>query len=332
MSEKKTGIGFIGAGEISLLHSKAIEAIPGARLVGLWNRTPAAAEERAARYGCRRYATPEELAADPAIDAVFVLTNQETHLQYVKLALEAGKHVLVEKPLGMNVAEIVEMKKAAVRCGRVCVPGHNMIHEESITRAHDLIAGGDIGKIVSCYVMYNLHHSEQRAATLPGMVRHILTHNIYTMLYLVGKPTRVAALKATRHYEKLTSEDLAMCIVELENGGLAHLCASFAADDLSSDPWTFMIKVIGTAGTTRYTYQDWVEVKKGISHSRTYTAYQATITAEDRYFVDVCLKGGKPRSSMEDAIVAQRTVEAVERSITQGVTAEISIDAGSGMD
>jgi predicted dehydrogenase len=81
MSESKAGIGFIGAEEISLLHSKAIDAIPGARLVGLWNRTRETAEERAARYGCRRYASPEELVADPAIDAVFVLTNQETHLR-----------------------------------------------------------------------------------------------------------------------------------------------------------------------------------------------------------------------------------------------------------
>jgi predicted dehydrogenase len=329
MSEKRAGIGFIGAGEISLLHSKAIAAIPGARLVGLWNRTRATAEERAERYGCRLYETPEKLVADPAVEAVFVLTNQETHLQYVRLALEAGKHVLVEKPLGMRVDEIVEMKRIAERCGRICVPAHNMIHEESLARAHDLIANGDIGKIVSCYVLYNIHHSEERALTLPGMVRHILTHNLYTMIYLVGKPTRVAALKATRHYEKLTREDLAMCILELENGGLAHLCASFAADDLSSDPWTFMVKVIGTAGTTCYSYQDWVEVKKGISHSRTYTAYQATITAEDRYFVDVCLKGGNPRSSLEDAIVAQKTIESVERSIAEGVT--INIDAGSGM-
>jgi predicted dehydrogenase len=143
------------------------------------------------------------------------------------------------------------------------------------------------------------------------------------MLYLAGRPTRVTGLKATRHYEKLTKEDLAMCILELENGGLAHLCASFAADDLSADPWTFLVKVIGTAGTVRYTYQDWVEVKKGISHSHTYTAYQETITNEDRYFVDICLKGGAPRSSLDDAILAQKIVEAVERSIDKGVTVDI---------
>lgn len=322
MSEP-VGIGFIGAGEISILHAKAVKQIPGARLVGLWNRTPERAVQRAEAYGCRRYETPEELVADPAIQAVFVLTDLDTHLHYTRLALEAGKHVLVEKPLAATVADIVEMKAVAGRTGLVCVPGHNMIHEASLARARMLIQGGHLGKIVSCYVMYNIHHSEERASTLPGMVRHILTHNIYTMMYLVGRPARVTALKAMRHYEKLTKEDLAMALVELECGGIAHLCASFAADDLSADPWTFMVKVIGTAGTTRYTYQDWVEAKKGISHSRVYTAYQETITNEDRYFVDVCLKGGQPLSTLDDAIVSQKVIEAVERSIAEGVTVAI---------
>ena len=322
MSEP-VGIGFIGAGEISLLHAKAVQQIPGAKLIGLWNRTTERATQRVAAYGCKRYDTPEDLVADPAIQAVFVLTDLDTHLHYARLALEAGKHVLVEKPLAATVADIVEMKAISERTGLVCVPGHNMIHEASLARARMMIQNGDLGKIVSCYVMYNIRHSEERASTLPGMVRHILTHNLYTMMYLVGRPTRVSAMKAMRHYDKLDKEDLAMVILGLECGGIAHLCASFAADDLSADPWTFMVKVIGTAGTTRYTYQDWVEAKKGISHSRVYTAYQETITNEDRYFVDVCLKGGQPLSTLEDAIVAQKVVEAVERSITEGITVAI---------
>jgi predicted dehydrogenase len=324
MSEKPVGLGFIGAGEISILHAAAVKEIPGATLVGLWNRTLERAIERAERYGCKRYRTPEELVADPDIEAVFVLTDLDTHLKFTKMALEAGKHVLVEKPLAATVADIEEMKATAERMGLVCVPGHNMIHEASLARARQLIQNGDLGNIVSCYVMYNIHHSEERASTLPGMVRHILTHNVYTMMYLVGRPTRVSCMIAMRHYEKLTKEDLALVILELENGGLAHLCASFAADDLSADPWTFMVKVIGTAGTSRYTYQDWVEAKKGISHSRVYTAYQATITNEDRYFVDVCLNGGLPLSSLDDAIVAQKVIEACEKSIAEGITVAIN--------
>jgi predicted dehydrogenase len=323
MKNKPIGIGFIGTGEVSQLHEIAVKSLPNARLVGVWNRTRSTGLQRAEQYGCQWYDTPTDLVKDPGIDAVFVLTNLETHLEYSRLAMEHGKHVLVEKPLAFTVGEIEAMKEISERCGLACVPGHNMIHEESLKRAKTLIENGDLGKIVSCYVMYNLHHSEERAATLPGMVRHILTHNIYTMMYLAGRPRRVTALQAVRHYEKLTKEDLAMVLVELEGGGIAHLCASFAADDYSADPWTFMVKVLGTAGTTRYTYQDWVEIKKGYSHSHTYTAYQGTITNEVRYFVDVCLQGGAPLSTLDDAIMAHKVVEACERSIAEGVTVTI---------
>jgi predicted dehydrogenase len=324
MIKKNIGVGFIGAGEISILHARALRDIPNAELIGLWNRTAERARRRAKEEECKSYETPEKLVKDPAIDAVFILTNLETHLQFAKLAMEAGKHVLVEKPLCFSVPEIEEMKAIAEKCGVFCIPGHNMIHEDSFKRAQELIRNGDLGKIVSCYVMYNIHHSEERASTLPGVVRHILTHNLYTMMYLVGRPKRVNAFKANRHYERLDQEDITLVNIELENGGLAHLCASFAADDLSSSPWTFTVKVIGTSGTTNYTYQDWVEVKKGISHAHTYTAYQETITNEDKYFIDLCIKGGgRPLSDLEDAIWAQKTTEAVEKSISEGITVEV---------
>jgi predicted dehydrogenase len=324
MSSKPLGIGFIGTGEVSILHAKAMKGIPTARLVGAWNYHLEQGIHRTQDWGVKRYESAEALVADPEIEAIFVLTNLETHLKYAQMAMEAGKHVLVEKPLCATVGEVEEMKAIADRSGVACVPGHNMIHEASLARARQLIQQGELGKIVSCYVMYNIHHSEERASTLPGMVRHILTHNLYTMIYLVGNPIRVTAMKTMRHYEHLDKEDLAMALLELENGGLAHLCASFAADDHSVDPWAFLVKVIGTAGTTHYTYQDWVEQKKGISHSRTFTAYQETITNEDRYFVDEIVgRGAAPLSDLADAVVCQKATEAVEKSIAEGVTVVI---------
>ena len=84
------GIGFIGAGDVSDLHSRAVRSCHGAELKGLWNRTSSKAAAKAAHFGCRRYDTAEELIADPAIDAVFVLTNLETHFHYTSLALKGG--------------------------------------------------------------------------------------------------------------------------------------------------------------------------------------------------------------------------------------------------
>jgi predicted dehydrogenase len=319
MAKDTIGVGFIGAGDVALLHDKAVKKCPGAKLVGLWNRSQDRAKQRAAEFGCKNYESPEALVKDPAIDAVFILTNLETHLEYTRIALNAGKHVLVEKPVGVTVAEIQEMKRLADAKKLICMPGHNYIYEASMMRTRELIENGDLGRVVSCYAMYNIHHPEEVASRYPGVVRQILTHNSYILLYLVGKPKRLCAMKACLHYKTYKEEDIAMVQLELENGALAHLCASFAADDHAADPWTVMVKVIGTAGSTRYSYRDHVEIKPGIVHSQTYTAYQGSITNEVRYFLDDCVRrGSKPLSMLDDAITAQRMIEACEKSIREG--------------
>lgn len=313
-----TGIGFIGAGDISILHARAVHKCHGAKLVGLWNRSQDRAKQRAGEFGCMTYPTPEALVADPAVHAVFVLTNLETHLEYTKLALNAGKHVLVEKPVGVSVAEIEEMRKLAEAKKLVCMPGHNYIYEAGMNRSKELIEGGDLGRIVSCYAMYNIHHPEEVASRYPGVVRQILTHNSYILLYLVGRPKRLCAMKACLHYKEYKEEDIAMVQLELESGALAHLCASFAADDHAADPWTVMVKVIGTGGSTRYSYRDHVEIKPGLVHSQTYTAYAGSIVNEVRHFVENCIRRGEsPLSTMADAVTAQKMIEACERSIRE---------------
>jgi predicted dehydrogenase len=316
ISKSTIGVGFLGAGDISILHAAAVKKCPGAQVVGLWNRSQDRAAQRATEFGCKNFKTPEELVADPAIDAVFVLTNLESHLEYTKLALSAGKHVLVEKPVGVSVGEIEQMRNLAAAKKLVCMPGHNYIYEGSMIRTHELVKGGDLGKIVSAYVMYNIHHPEEVAKRYPGVVRQILTHHSYILLYLVGKPVELCAMKATLHYKEYPEEDIAMVQMRLNNGALAHFCASFAADDHAADPWTVMVKVIGTAGSTRYSYRDHVEIKPGLVHSQTYTAYQGSITNEVRFFLMDCLRmGAQPLSTLDDAITAQKMIEAAEESI-----------------
>jgi predicted dehydrogenase len=308
-------IGFIGAGIISDLHAEAIAACPGAELAGLWSRSPERAAGKARAFGCRAYPSAEELVRDPGIDAIFVLTNLETHCHYSSLALAAGKHVLVEKPVGVEVAEVLRLQETAGRAGLVCMPGHNYIYEDSLIRTRDLIRQGKLGRLVSVYVLYNIHHPELVAARYPGVIRQIMTHHAYILLFLAGRPSRVSAMKATLHYQTATQEDLAMVTLQLDSGALAHFCASFAADDHAADPWTVLVKCIGTEGSARYSYRDWVELRPGAVHSQTYSAYPGSIVNEVRYFVERCVRGGEPpRSTLQDAADAQRIVDACERA------------------
>ena len=311
-------VALLGTGDVSDLHARALAACEGVSLHGVWNRSPDRGRAKAEQFGCEYFESVEELVSAPTLDAVFVLTNMETHLRFTEMALAAGKHVLVEKPSARSVAELETMRELAHRSERVCMPVHNYIYDAGVTRTHSLITSDKLGRIVAVYVLYNIHHPEVVAARYPGVIRQILTHHAYILVYLAGQPHAVAAMKATINDGSVPQENLAMATVAMQNGALAHLGASFAADDHAGDPWTCMIKVIGTKGATRFSYRDWVENTPAVVHSQTYSAYPDSIESTVRYFLDRCIRRGEaPRSTLTDAITCQRLIEACELAIAE---------------
>ena len=311
-----TKVGFIGAGDIAYLHGEGVLSSPGAELTGIWNRTRSKAEEKAELFGAKVFDQPEDLI--DAVDVVYVLTNMETHHGFAMQAIEAGKHVLVEKPTAVTIEEIEDLKKAAETKGVQVAPVHNYIYEPSVMRAKDLIESGKLGDLVSLYILYNIHHPEEVAARYPGVIRQILTHHAYCSLYLAGAPRMVSCMKATVNDGSVPQENLAMVTMQMQSNALSHLCASFASDDHAGDPWTFMIKVIGTKGATRYSYRDWVENTPAVVHSQTYSAYPYTIRSMGVHFLEeVIAKGKKPLSTLDDAITCMRIIEACEKSVEE---------------
>jgi predicted dehydrogenase len=317
---KTINVGFLGAGDVANLHAEAINQMEGASLKGLWNRTPEKAKAKAERYGCKVYASEDDLLLDPDIDAVFILTNMETHCDYTIRAAQAGKHILVEKPAAASMAELQKMKNAVAKAGVHCMPVHNYIYEAGIQRTKSMIEKGLLGHITQFYMMYNIHHAHDIRARYPGVIRQILTHHSYTMLYLAGLPRSVSCMKHTSDASLAPQENVAMATLQMRNGSLSHLCASFANDDHAGDPWTCMIKVLGTKGSTRYSYRDWVINAPNGAHSQTYQCYPESIKNTATHFINKVLREGEaPLSSLQDAITCQQIIEACERSVAEGV-------------
>jgi len=314
-----TRVAFIGAGDISLLHAEAIRHCDAAELAGLWSIDDSLNNEKSERFSCPVFESLEALLGDATIDAVFVLTNLETHAHYATLAMRAGKHVLIEKPVAADLDELNALKRCAEENQVILFPGHNYIYEAGLQRSRRMLDEGRLGKLVAIYIHYHIHHPENVAERYPGVIRHILSHHGYILRYLGGNPTAVSAMKSVVHYEHFQGEDLAMVNLRLEGGALAHFCADFAADDNSSDPWTFVVKVIGTEGASRFSYRDWVENRPGVVHSHTYSAYEEHIREEIRYFIEACIGNDQaPLSTIDDAIICQRIIEACEESVASG--------------
>ena len=108
---------------------------------------------------------------DPSVDAVFILTNMESHAKLAIMAMDAKKHVLVEKPVASTIAELHAMKAASLRNAVALIPGHNYIYEPWFERTRALIDSGDLGRITACYVMYALimrRHAASHISNLYG--------------------------------------------------------------------------------------------------------------------------------------------------------------------
>ena len=319
-----TRIGLYGAGDIADLHAAGVQGCDGADLVGLFDIDKKKSQEKSLQYNCKSYDSAESMLSDPGIDAVFVLTPLEEHCECAISALRSGKHVLLEKPVGSTINEIEEIKAAAQESGKLCVPVHNYLYEDSVIRTRELLDSGKLGDLVAIYVFYNIHHPEKVAQRYPGVIRQILTHHAYITCFLGGKPRKAMAMASTINDGTVGKENLAMAILELEGGALAHLQASFAADDHADDNWTFKIKLIGTAGSTRFSHADWVQNQKAVVHSHTYSAYHYSILNTVRYFIEECIERDRaPLSSLEDAITAQKIIEVIESSVREGKAVDL---------
>lgn len=326
---KAFNIGFLGAGDVADLHAAAVNALPGVRLAGIWSRSREKAGDKASKYGCRLYDSAEHLLDDPQIDAVFVLTNVETHCPYTIMAAERGKHILVEKPAASSVEELNKMIHATENARVTCMPVHNYIYDGGIKRTYELIRNGSLGRIVQFYMVYNIHHAAEIRLKYPGVIRQILTHHLYTMLYLVGEPYLASCFSHGTDADAGFRENVAMVQLKTSQGTLCHLGASFANDDHAGDPWACLIKVLGTKGSTRYSFGDWVSAEPYGPLSQTFHAYPESIKNAVGYFVqDVLREGRKPLSGLREAVLCQKAIAACEQSAQEGIHVEIARESG----
>lgn len=118
----------IGCGVMANQMAQSL-ALGGRTLSGVWNRTHAKAEAFAAERGVARvYDTLEELYADPDIDVIYITTPHNTHIQFLRGALSAGKHVLCEKSITLNSEELAEARAIADAHGVQLIDGTTILH------------------------------------------------------------------------------------------------------------------------------------------------------------------------------------------------------------
>ncbi len=141
------GAAVIGTGFIGTVHVWALRRL-GVRVEGVLGSSPERTAERAAAIGVgQAYPSLDQLLADPDVDIVHVTSPNHAHYPQVKAILEAGKHVICEKPLAMTASQSEEMVELASASGRVCAVCYNIRFYPLNQHAHGMVASGKLGEI-----------------------------------------------------------------------------------------------------------------------------------------------------------------------------------------
>ncbi len=200
MSIRVAVIGYGFGGRI--FHAPFVSAVPGLELVAIVQRT---GDTAAAEYPhVRILRDPEEAFADPTIDLVVISTPNLTHFDLTRRALQAGKHVVIDKPFATNSGDALELVKLASalneKAPRVLAPFHNRRFDSDFNTVRKLVAESTLGRVVTVEACYDRFRPLRRPNTwketngpINGLLFDLGPHLVDQALALFGAPDKVTA-------------------------------------------------------------------------------------------------------------------------------------------
>jgi predicted dehydrogenase len=199
-------VGIIGCGDISKVHVRNIRRIKGLDIVGVCDINPEKARKIAHEYNIENiYLEVSKLLEAEKPDVVHVLTPPQSHMQLSIQAMEAGCHVLVEKPMALNERDAERMVRTSERNGVKLGVCHNNLFSPSVIEAREMVANGSMGDIVGVDVVRSIFHGWKSLHRklwlydLPGSLFHeFIPHGVYLQMeFLKSLRVRNAISKKT---------------------------------------------------------------------------------------------------------------------------------------
>jgi predicted dehydrogenase len=307
-------IAVLGSGFIAAHHARAVTELPGAELVAAANWRPESLDRLAETFGIARTTTDwRELVGDPEIDAAVIATPNSLHAEQSIAFLDAGQHVMVEKPMAMDVAEADAMVAAGERSSASLMVAHCWRFHPDVVALRDRIAAGELGKVVKTRG-YGVHAGwgpagwfVDRELAGGGALADMGVHAIDTARFLLGgpEPVRVCAAVGTR-YSEIEVDDDAVLLISWSNGTNSLVESGWWQPHLGG--LEADTEVYGTGGYARiFGYTE--PPSPDYEHCP-----QSMYTTQMAEFVDAVRAGRRPEPGGEDGRVVMRVVEEAYRS------------------
>jgi len=321
-------IAVIGAGAWGLNHVRVVASEPGCLLRAVVDPDPRAlVKVLELAPDVRTLADPDPVLADPQIDAVVIASPAVTHAALATRALEAGKHVLVEKPLAMTVGDARAVAAAATRAKRVAMVGHLMVHHPGVSKLRELLQSGTLGHL------HYLHSTRVNLGKLRRDENALWSfgpHDLSMIDFLLERTPTTVAARGQRVLQP-DVEDVVFMTLRFATGEMAHVHLSWLNprkerrltlvcsqkmvefDDVATDKLRIYDK--GYDRVPEFTeYAQYLTLRDGDVHIPQ-LPMKEPLRVQMRDFVECIRTGRTPVANLDSAIRVIATLEAAQASL-----------------
>jgi predicted dehydrogenase len=329
-------VAIIGCGSISQLHFEAFSRL-GAHVAWSVDTSSERRQAAASRFGGRASPNIEDALADPGVDAVDLCLPHYLHAPMAIQALQAGKHVLCEKPLAISLEEADVMIEAADRAGRVLMVGENIRYDSGFLKIRELLEGDAIGAVSLAHITRDVWMTEQDLLERPwfqwdrtaggGIMMSGGVHDLEKARMLFGEISHISAVRAPQRQLAMQGDDTSVAVVRFTSGAIGTIVESYSAISPITDKGGELhtLRIDGSTGTITYDGGGIVHVfsspqrARGSSIQETVEVGQNdTFQAEIAHFLDCVESGQEPITSARSQRRPLELVLAAYRSMDEG--------------
>jgi scyllo-inositol 2-dehydrogenase (NAD+) len=326
---KPINIGVVGLGRLGRLYARYFtNRLPGARLYAVTDMQPEAVKATVAETGAKGFATYQEMLADPALDAVVVMTPTKAHGEVVIAAAAAKKAIFCEKPLSLEVSEGEAMKAAVAKHGVFFQLGFMRRFDRAYAAAKKRIDAGEIGTPV----IFKSTSKDAlpppveylRPASSGGLFIDMGIHDFDLARWYMGEVKDVFSVGNSIAFPEISTVgdvENGLSTMNFVNGGIGTISLS----RIGIYGYGIHTEIVGTKGTIQIGYDRetaiLVMTKDQIAHDTVpgfYERFEQAYITQLQDFVDNLVKGRPAPIVADDGILAQKIAIAATKSLHSG--------------
>ncbi len=320
-------VAVIGAGGMGKRHSEIYEKLPNAELVAVCDVQLESANELAAIYRAAAFDDVKKMLEEVEVDVVDICVPTSLHLDYIKTAAAAGKHVCCEKPLARTSGQAQEAVRVCEEAGVVLFVAQVLRWFPEFRKLRDLISSGSIGAPVMVRTSRAGKHPQgwdnwfSDPKRSGGVVMDLIIHDFDWLRWCFGAVKRVYARGTIE--SSVSNTSYALVTLRFESGVIAHVEGSW----MKPAGFKVDVEVAGTDGLLSYSNADAVPIalelrdKDGGAATTIIPVSPSDVSPyylELEHFVTCLEEGRQPDVTPEDGVEAVRVAEAALRSIATG--------------